>query len=206
MLHVRDEEWVDFVRGTLAADRVAAIAAHLESGCARCARARDLWCAVVQAAGREELYTPPHDTVRVARSTFVPGGDQREHVPFLAALVFDSLREARAAGVRGPAALPRHLLYQAGPLSIDLRLESSPGAQQVVLIGQVADAGRPAAGTATCQVALLEGGRTLGAVSTNRLGEFALEFAPAAQLALLVKIQDRQPIHVSLEDVVGTGR
>jgi hypothetical protein len=204
MAHCRDEEWVDFVRGTLAADRVAAIAAHLETGCARCAKARDLWSAVVQMAAREELYRPPSDTVRVARSTFVAAGERRERVPVLAALVFDSLREAHAAGVRGLAALPRHLLYQAGPLSIDLRLESGPGAAQVLLIGQVADASRGAAGGTTGQVALLGGGRTLGAASTNHLGEFELQFAPAAQLALLVSIQDRQPIRVGLEDVIGT--
>jgi hypothetical protein len=206
MAHVRDEEWVDFVRGTLAAERAAAIAAHLERGCTRCARAHDLWGAVVRSVGREELYTPPHDTVRVVRSTFVPGRDRQEETPFLAALVFDSLREARAAGVRGLATLPRHLLFQAGPVSIDLRLEASAAAARVTLIGQVADAGRPAAGATTCQVALLGGGRTLGAASTNRLGEFELEFAPASQLALLVTVQDRQPVHVPLEDVVSGSR
>lgn len=205
MAHVRDDEWVDFVRGTLSADRAAAIAAHLERGCARCLRTRDLWDAVVQTAGREHMYMPPNDALRVVRAQFGASGERRGRSPVLAGLVFDSLREARAVGVRGRAAGPRHLLYQAGPLSIDLRLEAAAGSAGVILMGQVADAGRAPAGAGKCRAAIVDGDRELCATAANRLGEFTLQFAPDERLALAVTVEQRRPVLVQLEDVLRGG-
>lgn len=200
MLHVRDEEWVDVVRGTLPAARATAIAAHLQEGCKRCIRARELWLAVAGVTGHEPLYTPPNDAVRIARASLgtVPG--QAHQAPVWARLIFDSLKEA-GAGVRGNATSPRRLLYQAGTLSIDLRLVASRATPRQILIGQVADADRPDEGCSGCHVEVLAGERALDSTSANHLGEFQLQFAAERHLALLVSVADRQPVHVPLDDV-----
>jgi hypothetical protein len=198
MLHVRDEEWVDVVRGTLPAARAAAIAAHLEEGCKRCIKARELWLAVAGVAGREPLYTPPHDAVRIAQASF--GSGQPSQMPVWATLIFDSLKEA-GAGVRGNATSPRRLLYQAGTISIDLRLVPSRTTPRQILIGQVADAERPDEGCSGCRVEVLAGERALDSTSANHLGEFELQFVSGRNLALLVSVADRPPVHVPLRDV-----
>jgi hypothetical protein len=204
MLHVRDEEWVDVVRGTLPPARAAAIAAHLKEGCDRCVRAREVWLAVAQVAGQEHLYAPPDYAIRIARASFGGGRETAARVPTWATLIFDSLKEA-GVGVRGFPMGPRHLLYKAGPLSIDLRLLESRTTTRHILIGQVADADRPAEGCGACQVEVLAGDRELDSTSANQMGEFELQFAPEPELALLVSVADRRPVHVPLGDVV-TGR
>jgi hypothetical protein len=201
MLHVRDEEWVDVVRGTLPPARAAAIAAHLKEGCEHCVRAREVWLTVAQVAGQEHLYAPPDSAVRIARASFDPGRDATVRTPVWATLVFDSLKEA-GVGVRGFPLGPRHLLYEAGPLSIDLRLLAGRATPRHILIGQVADADRPAEGCGACQIEVLAGDRALDSTSANQIGEFELQFASEPDLALLVSVGDRRPVHVPLGDVV----
>jgi hypothetical protein len=200
MDHIRDEEWVDVVRGVLPAARAGAIAAHLER-CERCARVRKLWRAVAHVAGHEQLYSPPGDSVRVARAALAASGGPPQRAPFWATLVFDSLREA-GAGIRGAAVRPRQLLYQAGALSIDLRLVPSRGSARHVLLGQVADASRPDAPCGGCRVDMLAGDRALETASANDLGEFELQFVPEPNLALLVSVTDRPPVNVPLWGVM----
>jgi hypothetical protein len=201
MVHVRDEEWVDVVRGTLPASRAAAVAAHLDQGCARCARAREVWLAVARIAEHEHLNAPPNDTVRVVRAALAASAPRDTRAPLVATLVFDGLREARA-GVRGFASGPRQLVYRADALSIDVRLEASRGTTRYRLIGQVADADRPEAGCGQCRVDLVAGDRALETTSTNDLGEFEVQFAAAPDVGLLVTVADRRPVHVPLQDVM----
>jgi hypothetical protein len=200
MLHVRDEEWVDVVRGTSPPARAAAIAAHLET-CEQCLRVRDLWLAVLQVTGQEHLYTPPDGVVRIARARLAAEQGTRARAPVWAMLAFDSLREA-GAGLRGHAAGSRHLLFLAGSLSIDLRLVASRMTTRQIVIGQVADAEKPDEGCSGCQVEILAGERAVETTSANALGEFELQFVPEPDLALLVSVANRRPVHVPLGNVV----
>jgi hypothetical protein len=200
MLHVRDEEWVDVVRGTSPPARAAAIAAHLET-CEQCERVRDLWLAVFQVTEQEHLYTPPGGVVRIARALLAAEQHPAEAAPVWAMLAFDSVREARA-GIRGSPAGARHLLYLAGSLSIDLRLVAKRATTRHIAVGQVADAEQPDEGCSGCQVEIVAGERTVETTSANALGEFELQFVPEPDLALVVSVPNRRPVYVPLGNVV----
>ena len=58
-------------------------------------------------------------------------------------LVFDTADAGRPEGVRRRDAGSRHLLYQAGGLCLDLRVERVPGSARLSLVGQIADARDP---------------------------------------------------------------
>jgi hypothetical protein len=201
MFHVHDEEWVDAVRGTLPGDRAAEVAAHLETGCARCLKARELWLAVAGVAGSEHLYQPPADALRIVRAAFDTRRTHTESLPLRAVLAFDSLMQA-GMGVRGGAAPPRHLLYQAGALFIDLRFVASRGSARHVLIGQVANAEHPGERCGGCQIDVFTGDHATQTTAANDLGEFEVEVAPEPQIALLVTPRDHRPVHIPLGDAL----
>lgn len=204
MPHISDDAWVDFSRGTLAPDRAASVARHLESGCKRCLSIRDLWLSVAQRATREHLYTVPEDVLHLARAQFRSFRAERKPNAIVAALMFDSHRPAHAAGVRGGMTPTlRHLLYQAGSFSIDFRVEPRTGSSELALTGQVADAKRVEIGIPRSKVLLLQGERELAQTATNRVGEFEFQFEPQEDLALMVLVKGRQPILVQLSDVLG---
>lgn len=197
MAHVRDEEWIDFVRGTLPAARVAVVTAHLERGCPRCLKLRNLWQSAVEMASRDRMYTPPAAAVRIAQAQFASAPVGENPPPLRALLVFDSFRNAVAAGVRGAAAAPRQLLFVAGPISVDLRLEQSDSAH-TLLIGQVARHAACAADAGICRITMLKGDRQTAATSTDHLGEFELRFEPHDDLVLLVATPDGATVRLQL--------
>ena len=204
MAHISDDVWVDFARGTLAPDGAALISRHLDGGCTRCRSIRDLWLSVAKRAAREHLYAVPEDMLHLAEAQFRSFRAQRKVNAIAAMLMFDSHRTAFAAGVRG-AMTPalRHLLYQAGSLSLDFRVEPKSGTSELALTGQVADAKHIATGIPPSKVLLLQGERELAQTATNSVGEFEFQFEPQEDLALMVLVKGRQPILVQLSDVLG---
>ena len=52
MNHFKQQDWVDFVRGTLEPGRAANIEAHLADGCQRCRATVSGWQAIVSLASR----------------------------------------------------------------------------------------------------------------------------------------------------------
>jgi hypothetical protein len=201
MSHIPDEEWVDYVRGLASPERAAGIAAHLNEGCAQCARAHELWYAIAETAGRELLYSPPDAIVRRLSSAFEDSITAREPAPLWASLIFDSVREAHAAGARSVAHPSRRLLYAAGALSVDLAIEPGRPSTQVILIGQVAsnEAGAP---VAECAVRVLQEHTTLAEARTDSLGEFEFEIANHEQLTLVIAAQHQPRFLVQLPNVL----
>jgi hypothetical protein len=204
MAHIADDMWVDFARGTLPSDRAAIIVDHLDGGCKRCRRIRDLWVSVAERAVREQGYVVSEEALHLARAQFRSLRAQRKLNAVAAALMFDSHQAAYAAGVRsGVTPALRHLLYQAGSFSLDFRVEPTNGSGELALTGQIADAKRVTAGIPRSKVLLLQGDRELAQTETNRVGEFEFQFEPQEELALMVLVKGRQPILVQLSDVLG---
>src|SRR5690242_4821463 len=113
---------------------------HLNDGCGKCSAAVRTWQGVLSVASGESAFIPPDDVVRVAKSRFIPvsSGSAR--------LVFDSMLQPTAVGIRG-AVTARQFLYETDDYYIDLRLEPRAEADRACLVGQVlnrAGAGRAA--------------------------------------------------------------
>src|SRR5207248_10862603 len=82
---------------------------------------------------------PPADLVQSSVNLFQPvsqpqGGGLRK---FIAALVFDTYDEPMLAGTRRVGAPPRQLLFRAGDVDVDVKIESMEANDRITLIGQV---------------------------------------------------------------------
>src|SRR5579872_7043787 len=76
--HIAEPAWADFVRGHSTPEAKSAIKSHLASGCASCSSAAALWQSFMNVAAKEKQFTPPPDTVRLAKAQFAAarGPDQ----------------------------------------------------------------------------------------------------------------------------------
>lgn len=120
--------------------------------------------------------------------------------PVVATLVFDTFRQTASSGVlRSGNSASRHLLYRAGELSVDLRLEASARSGRILLIGQVADARRPSAGLRDVRLSVFTGTHELATLDANEHGEFQYEFDRREDLTLSVRLQQRPPILIPLD-------
>lgn len=177
-------EWVDFVRGVGDNPAREAMNAHLSSGCGRCeamVRVLGRFAAMVQTPAFE----PAAQTVRLAEAIFPV--QSRERGTF-AKLIYDSFREPLPVGMRTQDVLPRHALYEAGKLFLDLQLDHEPSSGTVNLVGQLSDRENPATGTANVPVLLMAPKGPVATTMSNEDGEFQLEYKPARSLRLHVLI------------------
>jgi hypothetical protein len=167
---------------------------HLRAGCNECVAAFDAWQGLAVFAAEERASTPPEDAVRVAKSylaqrTFAAPLASNSH-PFvswasatLATLVFDS-HQAAPAGVRAGAAFSRHVVFDAGPLVIDLHIETASRAGWFQLAGQIVDRYNPARSVGDIWLSLVDDRQEISSFQTNQLGEFrcTLDFRLALKL------------------------
>lgn len=174
---------------------------HVDRGCQECTEAKQLW-ETLAAVASPEPSDPPADALRVAQSYLAaaPWMQPPATTPHTV-LVFDSARHAAAAGRRGGSAPARRLLYRAGTLWIDLRLEFTAMSPRMVLVGQILDATRPAEPPPASRLWLLQGGRQIPAVFHNLAGEFEFEFDSKDDVELNVLLEGRSPVLIPLGDV-----
>jgi hypothetical protein len=189
MEHFDINQWADFSRGVVSESARAAMDAHLSSqGCPECHQTVSLLRRVAAAVRAEAGYAPPEDAVRWVKALGVARRPQRARVPgFIGRLVYDSFRDPLPAGMRSEDLGSRQVVYEAGSLSIDLRLERDRATPAAILVGQITD--RDAPGRPIDAPVLLMSRRDVVAHAvTNRFGEFQVEYTPAAHLKLLVPI------------------
>jgi anti-sigma factor RsiW len=176
--HFAAEEWVDFVNGQASPDQTQAMQRHL-ADCAPCSKTADLWQQVRQTAARESGYQAPESAVRHVRNAFVMaqplGSKRRFEIP---RLVFDSLWQPAAAGVRSGHKAPKRLIYRAGEITIEMQIEPEPHSERMNIAGQVSSAAEQGEGLAEIRVAVTSAKGKLAEVATNRFGEFQLGFVP----------------------------
>lgn len=192
MTHFTDEHWIDFVRYTASEADRAAMQKHLDQGCDRCRKACDLWTKVTAAARRDAGAEVPPELVHLAKASFAvnPPAPVEDGVACLAQLMFDSLLQPAAAGMRSPGASCRQLMYQTGSCCIDVRIESLPERSRISLIGQIQD-NLATDSMASLPVSLVEGKRTVVTTETNSLGEFHMEFERANKLSLSIGLRHK---------------
>jgi len=188
MKHFESTEWLDLARGTAAAEAVAKMQKHLESGCGKCAEIANEMNKIAQMYKREPSYAPPQETVQavkvlmsVQRLASSPRAERH-----ILQLFFDSATQPLLAGVRGAMA-GRQLLYQKDNCCIDLRLEAKPG-NRIEMVGQVLDSGAIGRGLDQIPVSLQKGDRTVAQTLTNHFGEFRLVLEDTENVQMIVDV------------------
>ena len=173
MKHYTLADWVDFVRHLTDPALTAKMQQHLGEGCRECAKVVRVWQGLLDFGATEKLYSPP-DWVRrsvLGYYRLFKSWKVESPVARVASLVFDSLLEPMPAGIRSSQASPRRMLYFAGDLMIDLRLEQK--AHQLYLVGQAERQGsRHVSGM---RVLVQRADETVAQTRCNRHGEFQVE-------------------------------
>ncbi len=198
--HFAAEEWVDFVNGQLSTERMQTMQQHLDAHCGTCSKVVELWQHVRQAAQRESRYEAPESAVRHVRNAFAMAqpleGKRRFEIP---RLVFDSLWQPAAVGVRSAASTPRRLVYRAGEVAIEMQIEPEPHSERINIAGQLSNATQQGEGLTEIPVVVTGPKGKIAEASTNRFGEFQLGFVPEAGVRISFGVADGNDLSVPLD-------
>src|SRR5262245_63579572 len=115
-----------------------------------------------------------------------PGGLQR----IIASLVFDTFDQPMFAGIRRVGAPPRQLLFRAGGVDVDVKIESMEANDRITLVGQVLSAG--AKFFDNTPVKLESHGIVRYRTKTNVVGEFTFDEVPKDTYHLSVDLPEGQ--------------
>lgn len=198
--HFTAGEWVDFVNGQASPENMKAMQRHLNTSCENCKSIAGTWQRVREAAKRESDFMPPESAVRHIRSAFsVIAKPEAARKTFeIPRLVFDSLWQPVAVGVRSAVRAPRQVLYRAGKISVEMHVEPEPGSERLMITGQLSSAeGSDALLGIPVVITGLLG--KVAEVKTNRFGEFHLAFPAQRGLRISFGIGSDREIAIPLD-------
>jgi hypothetical protein len=202
MSHYDYKDWMDFARGTLGETLKSEMQAHLAGGCAACSEEARAWNWMKEFGAQERLNEPPANAVRMAKSLFA-GISQKPRTTMreFAELIFDTYAQPQVAGVRSTASGPRQLLYRAGTLMIDMRLQMND-TERFALMGQVVTSGEKKSAMRQLPVHLLSGTDELAHTATNQFGEFYLEHATGKDLQVSLEVSSERSVFIPLDESI----
>ncbi len=197
MKHFSEEVWTDFVRGVGRSETSREIETHIAGGCLDCVTVCGMWTKVYSIAANEPGFIPPDGVVRKVKLEFAAAQSAESSPWTLARLMFDSLSQPLAIGVRSGGSDSRQIVFDAEGTMVDLVLDTRPQSGTISLVGQVVDKG--GSNIAPRRVAVIlwtENGQPLAETSANEFGEFQLEFAAQDRLRLSVEIAGYKRIRI----------
>jgi hypothetical protein len=203
--HFTEEQWADFVNERLAREQLQTMQSHLDSNCKTCLKSAGVWQLVHTAAQRESQYEVPEWAIRYVQNAFTAAAKPQSvkrgfRIP---RLVFDSLWQPAAVGVRSAAGAARQLRYKSGDIGVELQLEPEAGSARINVTGQVSKTAPEGENLNGIGVLATSIGGKLGEASTNRFGEFQMSFIPEKDLRFSFAMLDGESLFIPL-DIRGT--
>jgi hypothetical protein len=191
--HFDITEWADYARNTLVPERHREMESHLQAGCIKCDKIKQLFSRLATVCEREKAYEIPYNVERQVKALIALANAPRSTLlqRVMAALTYDSLNDPQPVGIRGTHQISRHVLFHAGDYSVDLRFEHEKGSASMVLVGQIANQKSPEEAMSNLPVILLAGEREVSRSISNSYGEFQMEYVPDSDLRLLVPLETR---------------
>jgi len=192
MQHINTEDLVDYMDGRVSGDGRHAVENHL-SKCNDCVELKEELGQLVLRLQEDTTFEPPAELVEWGVSLFQPllqpstGGTLRK---LIAALVFDTFDQPLQAGVRRVGAPPRQLLFRAGDVDVDVKIESMEANDRITLIGQVLST--TAKFFDNTPVKLESHGIVRYRTMTNLVGEFSFDEVPKDTYHLSVDLPEGQ--------------
>src|SRR4030095_14700837 len=140
MRHLSAEKLMEYMDGLLTEEAKATVAGHL-SECSDCKETNQELQLFVLRLQSDASFEPPADVVQWGVSLFQPMLQPQETVggkvrKIIASLIFDTFDEPMLAGVRRVGAPPRQLLFRAGDVDVDVKIEATDTKERTSLIGQ----------------------------------------------------------------------
>jgi hypothetical protein len=203
MKHFDSKDWIDFARGTLADSQKTKLQNHLNDGCDICKEESNLWAWMTSFAAQESKNEPPEAAVRIAKAAG-PGVPEKSRFGMreVAELIFDSYSQPQVAGVRSSTLAPRQLLYRAGAVMIDMKMQAAGKEDHFALLGQVVTSGEDKRALRQVPVHLLSGTDELASTSTNQFGEFYLEHEKTRDLQVSLEVSSDRNVFIPLDECI----
>jgi hypothetical protein len=192
MQHINTEDLVDYMDGRVSGEGKLAVENHL-SKCSDCTELKEEIRLLVLRLQEDTTFEPPAELVQWGVSLFQPllqpstGGKLRK---LIAALVFDTFDQPLLAGVRRVGAPPRQLLFRAGDVDVDVKIESMEANDRITLVGQVLST--TAKFFDNTPVKLESHGIVRYRTMTNLVGEFSFDEVPKDTYHLSVDLPEGQ--------------
>ena len=139
MAHLSIENLIDYVEKKVTEGMRLEVETHLAQ-CEKCFGEKQELQSLVLHLQQDSSFEPPADLVQWGVSLFQPilqpspAGKLKR---IIASLVFDTYDQPMLAGVRRVGAPPRQLLFRAGDVDVDVKIESMEANDRITLVGQV---------------------------------------------------------------------
>ncbi|PYS37356.1 MAG: hypothetical protein DMG14_21505 [Acidobacteria bacterium] len=189
MRHITIETLIDYVEGLSSDAEKSDIEAHLVS-CLDCTEIKQELQSLVLQLRQDTFFEPPVGLVQWGINLFqpvvrrAPGGLPK----FIASLVFDTFEQPMFAGMRRVGTPPRQLLFRAGEIDIDVKIESMEANNRISLVGQVLPSATKFFENAP--VKLESHGIVRYSTKTNVIGEFSFDEVPKDTYHLSVDLPE----------------
>ena len=192
MRHVTVETLLNYMADQDSYVEKSTLEGHLTS-CTECAELRQEFQNLMTKLQEDSSFEPSADAVQWGVNLFQPvmqpaAGEKPRKI--IASLVFDTFNEPTLAGVRRAGTAPRQLLFRAGDVDVDVKIESMEANDRITLIGQVLS------GTSkffdNTPVKLESHGIVRYRTRTNVVGEFSFDEVPKDTYHLSVVLPEGQ--------------
>jgi len=185
---------MEYMDGQATAESKTTVESHL-SQCSDCLQLKQELKQFVLQLRADAAFEPPAELVQWGVSLFQPMLQTKETVAgkikkFVATLVFDTFDEPMLAGVRRVGAPPRQLLFRAGDVDVDVKIESMEANDRISLVGQVLS--NTEKFFDNTPVKLESHGTVRYKTMTNFVGEFAFDEVPKDTYHLSVDLPEGQ--------------
>jgi hypothetical protein len=185
---------MEYREGHLTEESKAMIDSHL-AHCAECSQMNKELQEFVIWLESDSSFEPPADVLQWGMSLFQPLLQTKESVGgkvrrIVASLVFDTFDEPALAGVRRVGAPPRQLLFRAGDVDVDVKIESVETNDRISLVGQVLSNNEKFFDNTP--VKLESHGMVRYKTMTNFVGEFVFDEVPKDTYHLSVDLPEGQ--------------
>jgi hypothetical protein len=185
---------MEYIDGQASAESKMTVENHL-SKCSDCVELHQELEQFMLQLKADSAFEPPVELVQWGVSLFQPMLQPQETVggkvrKFVASLVFDTFDEPMLAGVRRVGAPPRQLLFRAGDVDVDVKIESMEANDRISLVGQVLS--NTEKFFDNTPVKLESHGTVRYKTMTNFVGEFAFDEVPKDTYHLSVDLPEGQ--------------
>ena len=194
MRHMSVENLMNYMDGKALTEDVQALEAHI-STCSECSELKGELQSLAVQLREDSSFEPPAELVQWGVSLFQPLlqpsatlGSKLKKI--IAALVFDTYDEPLLTGVRRVGAPPRQLLFRAGGVDVDVKIESMEANDRITLVGQVLS--NTAKFFDNTPVKLESHGIVRYRTMTNLVGEFTFDEVPKDTYHLSVDLPEGQ--------------
>ena len=191
MAHLNVEELVSYVEGQAGVAARPVIEEHLHA-CIDCAEVSQEIQHLLTRLQQDAAFEPPVEVLQQSISLFQPVIQFASNKvrKIIGVLVFDSFEQPALAGMRHVGAPPRQLLFRAGAVDVDVKIESMEANDRITLVGQVLSDG--AKFFDNTPVKLESHGIVRYKTRTNVVGEFTFDEVPKDTYHLTVDLPEGQ--------------